>query len=69
MYNRNIFRGIIGCENFKVRRLIELKSNKEQKNTKLNRKEKGSNKYNDNQMDENVPAQKDGFRYDYNDNI
>jgi len=46
-----------------------LKSNKEQKNTKLNRKEKGSNKYNDNQMDENVPAQKDGFRYDYNDNI
>ena len=45
-----------------------MKSNKRQQNNKINSKEQIlQNKTENSQVKENVPAQKDGFRYDYND--
>jgi hypothetical protein len=47
-----------------------VKSNKRQQNNKINSKEQlVQNKTNNFQIKESETAQKDGFRYDYNDNI
>jgi len=51
-----------------IRRLIEVKSNKQQQNNKLNSKEQiFQNKTDNSQIKQSVSAQKDGFRYDYDD--
>lgn len=47
-----------------------MKTNKRQENNKVNKKEHLlKNKTDPSQLKEDVPAQKDGFRYDYNDNF
>lgn len=51
-----------------IRRLIEVKSNKNQQNNKLNSIEQvAQNKTDNSQIKESVSAPKDGFRYDYDD--
>lgn len=51
-----------------IRRLIEVKSNKQQQNNKLNSTEQVvQNKTDNSQIKESVSASKDGFRYDYDD--
>lgn len=47
-----------------------MKTNKKQQTNKINDKAQAlQNKTGNSQMEGQVPAQKDGFRYDYNDNF
>lgn len=46
-----------------------MKSNKRQQNNKKSKEQLVQNKTNNLQIKESETAQKDGFRYDYNDNI
>ncbi|WP_154676021.1 hypothetical protein [Bacillus dakarensis] len=45
-----------------------MRDNKDQQNNNMSMEEQALQNSNDPQAKENVPAQKDGFRYDYNDN-